>query len=639
MASITDRSKVHASNPMNPPARPLGATLESEGVRYRVWAPVVNTVSVEIISDKDKLPRTIAMQSLGGGHYSAFDKGGRAGDLYQFRLNNGQTFPDPASRWQPEGVHGPSMVIDPTLYSWRDRYWRRPPFRDLVIYELHVGTFSPRGTFRSAIDHLPHIRECGANAMELMPIADFDGDRNWGYDGVCLFAPSRAYGHPDDLRALVDAAHGMGLTVILDVVYNHFGPAGNYLHSYIGDYLDEHTKTPWGGAIRYADPAFRPFRDWIISNPGYWMREFHIDGFRLDATHAIADDRPQHILQELTATIHSAGGFAIAEDSRNEVAMIVSPDKGGIGFDAVWADDFHHSVRVANTGEDEGYLGDFNGSLGETVDTLRCGWLYRGQPAKSEEGKPRGTDCLDAPPERFIFCTSNHDQTGNHAFGERIAHRIDAAAYRAAEVLLCLSPYTPMLFMGQEWAASSPFLFFTDHHPDLGKLIKQGRREEFRHFKAFRDPAYLDRLPDPQDIRTFQNSKLHWEEREMVEHAPMLELHRASLRLRAAEAAFRPADRGSWQVEALKMGVGALRLHSTTSDWLVLFDLKGEHRGSLQDEPVCQSPGAPWQFVLSSNEARFGGLGNSALDVSTMEAAFAQPETLVLRAASENTGD
>ena len=588
-------------------------------------------MAVEILTPRGRLIRSLVLSPAGHGYFHGLDQSGRAGNRYRFRLDKAQSLPDPASRWQPEGVHGASMVIDPTAFPWSDAGWQRPALRDLVIYELHVGAFTPEGTFRAAREKLKHVRDLGANAIELMPVGDFAGARNWGYDGVYLFAPARAYGHPDELRALVDAAHGLGLTVILDVVYNHFGPDGNYLRAYIGDYLDEKAKTPWGGAIRYAHPEFRPLRELVVSNPGYWMREFHIDGFRLDATHAIFDPSPREILQELTAAIHAGGGLATAEDERNDARLVLPEAEGGFGFDAVWADDFHHIVRVANTHEDESYLGDFSGSVGETVDALNNGWLYRGQRAKST-GRARGTECRQVPPERFIHCISNHDQTGNHAFGERLSHRILPKALRAAEALLCLSPYTPLIFMGQEWATTTPFLFFTDHHPELGQAILAGRRAEFSQFAAFRDPAMLEKIPDPQKLDTFEASKLVWEEAERGRHAGIMALYQECLALRASETAFRPSGRDSWRAEALTCGIGALRLGSATADWLVLFDLHGGHEGSLENEPIFETGAGDWRVALSSNEARFGGTGTCAVDLSTMRAAFGSAETVVLRA-------
>jgi len=615
---------------------PQGAELlDDGGVRYRVWAPAAEKVEAEIIDENGAVARLVPLALDASGYHHGVDREGTAGDLYKFRLsgaNGSGSFPDPASRWQPQGAHGPSMVVDPCEFTWRHTDWERTDFRNLVIYELHVGTFTPEGTFLSAIEKLPHIRELGATAIEIMPIADFAGERNWGYDGVSIYAPSRAYGHPDDFRALVDAAHGIGLTVILDVVYNHLGPDGNYLGSYMPGYIDEAKKTPWGGALRIYDEAFRPLRAFFVANPAYWMEEFHIDGFRLDATHAIQDDSPRHILEELTASIHERGGFAIAEDSRNESRVILPQSENGIGFDAVWADDFHHNVRVSNTGENESYLGDFTGSLSELVETLRNGWFYRGQISPRRAGR-RGTECRHIPPQRFVHCISNHDQTGNHAFGERLGHSISREAYLAASALLCLSPYTPLLFMGQEWGASTPFQFFTDHNEALGKLITAGRREEFKDFAAFENPATREKIPDPQSARTFENSKLIWDELRDEKKSATLELYKMCLTLRNMEAAFRPTSRETWHVEELELGVGALRLKSETGDWLLLFDLVGGHRGSLADEWICKprAGAADWSLVLSTNEKQFGGTGAAAVEPVTLSARFEKPELVVLK--------
>ncbi len=614
---------------MGPGIPRLNAEVCPSGVRYRVWAPKASALDVRVLDPYGRLLRTVPLQPAGDSYFAGLDPDGATGDLYLFRIDGARCLPDPASRWQPQGVHGPSMVIAPGFFPWTDSNWRRPAFRDLVIYEVHVGAFTKEGSFRSAIDRLEHIRDLGANAIELMPIADFAGGRNWGYDGVYLFAPSHAYGSPDDLRALVDAAHALGLTVIMDVVYNHFGPDGNYLHAYVGDYLDETQKTPWGGAIRYGHPDFQQLRDLVLSNPSYWMHEFHIDGFRLDATHAICDESPRHLLQEITASIRARGGFAIAEDPRNDARLVTPEAEGGYGFGAVWADDFHHVVRVSNTRESEGYLGDFAGDLTETIETLQHGWLYRGQHSKSAN-QLRGTDCAHLPPERFVHCISNHDQTGNHAFGERLSHRILPTALRAAETLLCLSPYTPMLFMGQEWAASTPFLFFTDHDPQLGKLIIEGRREEFKHFAAFREPAILEKIPNPQALSSYEASKLVWEERDRGAHAQTLLLYKTCLALRASDSAFRPLTRHGWSVAKLSIGVGALHLQSESAEWLVIFDLTGGHGGSLHEDTLLGA-GDAWTLILSSNEERFGGDSTCALDLTAMKAGFTAPETLVLR--------
>lgn len=596
--------------------------METSGVSYRVWAPQVEMVEVNIYDPTDlpaetilpgQLPepaRRIALNEDGGGFFTGLDELGAAGDLYSYRLNGNDSFPDPASRFQPLGVHGPSMVVDARHFPWNDDDWMRPELRDLVIYEMHIGTFTREGTFLSAIERLPHIRDLGATAIEVMPIAAFPGERNWGYDGVYLYAPAECYGTPDDFRAFVDAAHSLGLAVILDVVYNHFGPDGNYLAAFIGDYLDEDCKTPWGGAIRYGSPDFRPLREFVAANPGYWMRDFHVDGFRLDATHAIIDESSPHLLQELTRSIHQLDGFAIAEDPRNESNLLLPEEETGMGFDGVWADDFHHSARVSNTGENESYLGDFTGSLSDVLETLRHGWLYCGQYSRVQ-GKNRGSHAGHIPPVKFIHCISNHDQIGNHAFGERIGHLISPESYRACSVLLLLSPYSPLLFMGQEWNASTPFQFFTDHNDELGRLITAGRREEFKDFKAFNHPETLDRLPDPQTETTFRNSQLDWNETQLKEHAGMLALYRTCLALRSAETAFRPQDRETYGVQEIATGIGALRLSGSDTEWLVLFDLVGGHGGQVLEGSISPAiDGGKWELVLSSNEERFGGNGH-----------------------------
>jgi maltooligosyltrehalose trehalohydrolase len=614
---------------------PQGAEIVAEGVRYRVWAPAAHGVGgtqpVEaIVWTGDEDPRTIPLALDASGYFLGLDHAGRAGDLYKYRLA-GHEYPDPASRYQPEGVHGRSAVIDATQFTWHDTNWKSPSLRDLVIYELHIGTFTGEGTFLAAIDRLPHIKALGATAIEIMPVGDFAGERNWGYDGVSIYAPAHSYGHPDDLRALVDAAHQAGLAVILDVVYNHLGPDGNYLGNFAPGYIDEEKKTPWGGALRFDDPAFRPLRALFVANPLYWRAEFHIDGFRLDATHAIIDDSPRHILEEMTTAIREHGAFAIAEDARNDSRVILPVEEGGLGFDALWADDFHHTLRVASTGEQDGYLGDFSGTLPEIIETLRNGWFYRGQYSASKKGK-RGTECRHIPPRKFVQCISNHDQVGNRALGERLNHTIGREAYLAASALLCLTPYTPLLFMGQEWAASTPFLFFTDHNEDLGKLVTKGRRKEFKDFAAFNTSEAQDRIPDPQALKTFTDSKLIWDELGDEKKSLTLDLYRRCLALRAKEPAFRPDTRESWYAEALQMGVGALRFKGAISDWLLLFDLTGGHTGALADEWICKPrPGGSWTLELSTNEKQFGGTGACAFDSATSQVRFNKPELLILR--------
>jgi maltooligosyltrehalose trehalohydrolase len=451
-------------------------------------------------------------------------------------------------------------------------------------------------------------------------VADFPGGRGWGYDGVQLFAPAHCYGTPDDFRALVDAAHGHGLAVILDVVYNHFGPDGNYLSQFSPYYFSHEDKTPWGDAVNFGHLESRPVRDFFKANIFYWMEEFHMDGFRLDATHAIIDQSEKHILRELAEVVHARGGYIIAEDERNHAKLVSCPEQGGYGLDAVWADDFHHTVEVAVI-EGSVYEKDFTGELKELVAALQQGWYYCGQVAP-KNNKRRGSPCSELPPERFVHCIANHDQIGNRALGERLNHLVSPETYRAASALLLLAPYTPLLFMGQEWAASSPFQYFTDHHGELGRLVEEGRRKEFS--AAFEN---VTEVPSPQDPQTFLRSKLKWDEVEQPPYAQVLALYRELIRVRCTHDEFRPAARGTFQFAALDSGVLAMRLEG----WLFLCDLHGGHEGAL-DHELCRPPaGATWRTVLSTNEVRFGG-SRAAAATSVERFSFPQPEGLLLRA-------
>ncbi len=601
-------------------SRSQGAELVEGGVRYRTWCKHRQVTAV-IVDDAENALRTLPLQAEGNGYFSAIDPAGAVGDLYRYRIGDSQGWPDIASRFQPKGVHGPSMVINPEAYCWSDDGWVPPAPSELVIYEIHVGTFTPEGTFRGVLDRLAHLVALGVNAIELMPLADFPGERNWGYDGVMLYAPARCYGQPDDLRALVDAAHAHGLAVILDVVYNHFGPDGNYTGVFHSDYSDPQQHTPWGAALNY---SAAPARAFFLENAPYWMREFHIDGFRLDATHEIADRSPRHILAEIAEKVHAEGGFVIAEDERNEPQLLLPAARRGYGFDGVWADDFHHVVRVMLTGNREGYYENYRGTTDELAETLSHGWLFRGQ-AQSTTGEARGADASEVALSQFVYCISNHDQVGNRAFGERLSHVIDPAAYRAASALLCLLPQTPMLFMGQEWAARSPFQFFTDHNAELGKLVTQGRRKEFRNFAAFRDPDLLQTIPDPQAQTTFTNSKLRWEELETPEHAGVLLLYREFLALRKQHAGLRVASRDEWTVLKLDSSQLAI-LFGRPEEYrcLLVVDLVGGHSSPDYKAPRLKPAGGrTWRPLLCSNEKRFGG---------TDTLPFSEPTTLLLEA-------
>ncbi len=598
--------------------RSQGAEAQTTGVHYRTWCEH-KSATVVILDSEGKTLRELPLEAEGEGYFSALDAAGRAGDRYRYRFDDEKSWPDPASRWQPEGVHGPSMVIDPGAYAWKDEDWSAPPYSRLVIYELHVGTFTPAGTFQGAIERLDYLVALGVNAIELMPVADFPGKRNWGYDGVMLYAPACAYGHPDDLRALVEAAHARGLAVILDVVYNHLGPDGNYTSVYHQGYSDPDLKTPWGAALNY---AAEPVRAFFAENAPYWRREFHIDGFRLDATHEIADQSPRHLLAEIAEAVHSLGGFVVAEDDRNEPQLLLPPARGGLGLDGAWADDFHHILRVLVTGEREGYYANFKGTSAELAEAIAHGWLYRGQK-QATTGLPRGGDTAGLTPPQFVFCISNHDQVGNRAFGERLGHIIAPEMYRAVSALLCLVPQTPLLFMGQEWSASTPFQFFTDHNHELGQLVTAGRRQEFRHFAAFRDPKTRESIPDPQAESTFTRTKLSWEELTVAPHAGVHALYQQFLALRQTHPAWRDRSLESWPALALGEGVIAFRTAPDVQPQaLVVCDLReGLPTLNPDDERLQAHNGHAWRLLLSSNDERFGGDGTST-----------GPVTLVLEA-------
>ena len=590
-------------------ARRLGANLVAGGARFAVWAPKARSVAVRIEGPDGPTDRPLAPEG-GDGLFAGVVPGVTAGARYRFALDGGDAFPDPWSRFQPEGVHGPSEVVDPAAFAWGDADWTGPTTDGLVIYELHVGAFTPEGTFAAVIDQLPELKRLGVSAIELMPVGDFPGRWNWGYDGVALFAPSRAYGRPDDLRRLVDAAHREGLGVILDVVYNHLGPDGNYLGVYSDDYFTDRHATPWGDAVNYDGPNSRRVRDLVVANARSWVEEFHVDGLRLDATHAIVDDSTTHLLDELTEAVRAAAApkpvVLIAEDERNDVRLVHPVAEGGFGLDAVWADDFHHVLRVALTGQREGYFANYEGTTVGLARVIEQGFLYQGQ-IEPHAGRPRGTRVTGEPASAFVFCIENHDQVGNRAFGERLEHLVDPGSYAVASALLLMAPETPLLWMGQEFAASSPFRFFTDHNPELGKLVTEGRRREFAGFAAFQDPDARERIPDPQAEATFLASKLDFSEREA--HAGVYLLYRDLLALRRDDPVLRVADRANLRATGAAERVVAV--HRWRGD---------EHRlllGNLGDATAVRLaalfPGArpvpAWKVLLSTADKRYDGGG------------------------------
>ncbi|OFV90797.1 MAG: malto-oligosyltrehalose trehalohydrolase [Acidobacteria bacterium RIFCSPLOWO2_12_FULL_65_11] len=591
----------------------LGAHVASEGTTFRVWAP--SSTDVDVIVERPGGPLAYALAPSPDGAFSAVLPGVRAGDRYRYRLDGDRLLPDPASRFQPDGVHGPSQVVDPRSFRWTDDRWTGLALDDIVFYELHVGTFSPEGTFAGVTSRLAQLATLGVTAIELMPVADFPGARNWGYDGVALFAPARCYGTPDDLRRLVDTAHGLGLGVFLDVVYNHLGPDGAYHSAFSPYYFTDRHQTPWGAGVNYDGDQSAAVREFVIENALHWVHEYHVDGLRLDATHAIADEGPRHVLAELAARVReSATGrrvLVVAEDHRNLDGMLRPEREGGWGLDAVWADDFHHQCRRLLAGDSEGYYRDYSGRTADLATTIRRGWFFAGE-FSIHLGRSRGTDPTGLPPNRFVICLQNHDQIGNRALGERLHQQIDPAAYRAASVLLLMAPETPLLFMGQEWAASTPFLYFSDHHHELGRLVTAGRREEFRHFAAFSDPNAREQIPDPQAPSTFLSSRLIWDERHREPHAATARLYQALLTLRRHEPTLHGAS--TFHVASLNDATIAIRRDGSDSTFLIVVCLTGAGVVDFPVEPVERLGGragrtealtGPWQQVLTTEDPAF----------------------------------
>jgi len=487
---------------------------------FRVWAPRARRV--DVVAAGERRPMTGAP----GGWWEA--PGAEPGVRYGFSLGGAELRPDPRSSSQPDGVLGLSEVVDHDAYRWNDSGWSGRPLAGSVIYELHVGTFTREGTFEAAIEKLPHLVDLGVTSVEIMPVAEFGGDRGWGYDGAALYAPHHAYGGPDGLKRLVDACHQAGLAVLLDVVYNHLGPVGNFLAEF-GPYFTERYRTPWGAAMNFDGRGSDEVRRFVVDNALMWVRDYHLDGLRLDAVHAILDQSPLHVLEQLAAEVHAArpAALLIAESDANDPRLVRPSDAGGYGLDGVWSDDWHHSVHALVTGERLGYYADF-GSVEQLAKALRQAWVYDGVYSQNR-GRTRGRSAAGVPSQRFVIATQNHDQVGNRAAGDRLAAGLEGAA-----ALLLTSQFTLLLFQGQEWAASAPFLYFTDFSDrQLATAVREGRRREFEAFGW--NP---DEVPDPNDPQTFERSKLDWDEIDEPAHRAMLDRYRALLALRRRLPAF-----------------------------------------------------------------------------------------------------
>jgi maltooligosyltrehalose trehalohydrolase len=607
---------------------PVGAWRDGERTHVRVWAP--DHRSVELMLDPDHARELRALQRDARGYWSGAFADMPAGSKYRYRLSgdDSKVFPDPASRYQPDGVHGSSAVVDPA-FRWTDQDFRAPRADALVVYELHVGTFSSQGTFRGVIDRLPYLAQLGVTAIELMPVGDFPGDRNWGYDGVSIFAPARCYGTPDDLRRLVNAAHQHGLAVFLDVVYNHFGPDGAYANAFSPYYFTDRHRSPWGDGVNLDGPHSAEVRNFFIANALQWIQEYHFDGLRLDATHALQDEGPRHFLEEFTTTVRARATrdvLFVAEDHRNLAQLVQPADRGGWGLDGVWADDLHHQVRVHVAHDNEGYYEDFTGAMEELAATIRQGWFFTGQRSKHMK-QSRGTDPKPLALRQFVVCIQNHDQIGNRAEGHRLSHDVDLPTYRAASALLLAVPETPLLFMGQEWAATSPFLFFTDHSEELGRKVTEGRREEFASFAAFADPARRARIPDPQAESTFEQSRVSWDELEASDHASTLRLYQRLLGLRATSAPLRNAARNAFDARALDDETLLIeRREGTERVWIVV---------RLGGAGAATVPNAGGAHVMLTTEDPDLAPDPQPIEVmvhdDTVQVRFARPGAVLLR--------
>jgi malto-oligosyltrehalose trehalohydrolase len=513
---------------------PFGATVREDGTTaFRLWAPGAERVELWL----EEPGRALPMSRDAGGWAEHVTREAPAGSRYRYRVDGELLVPDPAARFQPGDVHGASEVIDPLAYAWGDGAWRGLPAERLVFYELHVGTFTPAGSFAGVLERLDHLAALGVTAVELMPLADFPGRRGWGYDGVLLFAPESGYGRPEDLKALVDAAHQRGLAVFVDVVYNHFGPEGNYLHRYAPGFFTPRHRSFWGDGINYDGPGSEVVRAFMIHNALYWLEEFHLDGLRLDAVNAIVDDSPTHLLLELGRAVATGPGrerpvHLVLENGANEARYLERAPGRRPLYQAQWNDDVHHALHVLLTGEAGGYYEDYQPPLPHLGRCLTEGFAFQGERS-TYRGDLRGQPSAHLPPTSFVSFLQNHDQIGNRALGERVTALASPEAVRAATAILLLAPALPLLFMGEEWGAPEPFLFFTDLGSDLGPSVAEGRRREFARFPEFASPAVRERIPDPQAPATFDRSVMDWTRLAEPGHREWLAFHRGLLQLRA----------------------------------------------------------------------------------------------------------
>jgi maltooligosyltrehalose trehalohydrolase len=593
---------------------PIGAELsQPEGVHFRVWAPRARRVDVMLESDA----AAVSLEPESDGYHGGFVRAASVGARYRFCLDGGDPLPDPASRFQPEGPHGPSCVVDASTFRWTDANWRGVRLAGQVIYEMHIGTFTSEGTWQAAARELPELARVGISVIELMPVADFPGRFGWGYDGVDLFAPTRLYGQPDDFRRFVDRAHALGLGVILDVVYNHLGPDGNYLKQFSEHYFTDRYANEWGEAINFDGEQSGPVREFFLANAAYWIDEYHLDGLRLDATQQIYDASPEHILAALSRRVRAAAGgratLLIAENEPQDTRLVRPLEAGGYGLDALWNDDFHHTAVVALTGINAAYYSDYLGRPQEFVSAMKWGYLYQGQRYRWQK-KRRGTPAFGLSPATFVTFIQNHDQIANSARGHRRHLLTSPGHYRALTALMLLGPGTPMLFQGQEFGASAPFLYFADHKPELARQVRRGRADFLRQFPALAAPEMQAELPDPADITTFEKSKLDLSERER--NAEAYALHLDLLTIRREDPVFAAQRPGGLDGAVLALEAFVIRYFSGEQhDRLLLVNLGRELAVDPAPEPLLAPPaGGRWKVQWSSEDPRYGGFGTPPVE-------------------------
>src|SRR6266536_422835 len=593
---------------------PIGAeVIGKDETHFRLWAPKAREIDVVLEDGTSSEPIFYPLTPEAGGYFSGAVNVG-AGSRYRFRVNRGENFyPDPASRFQPQGPHGPSCIVDPRQFRWADTNWPGVKSKGQIIYEMHIGTFTKEGTWRAAAEQLPELARIGITMVEMMPVADFPGKFGWGYDGVNLFAPSHLYGTPDDLRAFIDRAHSLGLAVILDVVYNHFGPDVNYLGAFSDDYLIRGNENEWGDEVNFDGPNSGPVREFFITNGCYWIEEFHFDGFRFDALHAVRDRSNEYIIGGVGRAARKAAGsrsiLLIAENDRQEARMVRPRSESGDDWDGMWNDDFHHSAVVALTGRKEAYFGDYRGAPQEFISAAKYGFLYQGQ-ALSWRKALRGSPSIGIAPEAFVCFIENHDQIANTGPGERLSFQASPARYRAMTALLLLGPWTPLLFQGEEFGASSPFMFFADiGDASVRDAIRKGRAEWLAPFLSLTEEEALTTLPAPDDPEVFARCKLDFSERE--KNRQIYDLHIDLLKLRREDPRFRQQISGSIDGAVLGTTSFVLRYFSKADDDRLLLVNFGERQVlHPASEPLLAPPsGCTWETLWTSESSRYGASG------------------------------